>query len=116
MHEQTVLANEQVVDGRCERCDTPVTKNKLTQWYLRITDYADRLLEDLDQLEDAWPHKVLSKQRNWIGRSTGADVDFKIEGREEPVQIYTTRHDTLYSETILVVAAVYDLADALVEG
>lgn len=115
-NDQTVLANEQVVDGRCERCDTPVTKKKLTQWYLRITDYADRLLEDLDQLEDAWPHKVLSMQRNWIGRSTGADVDFKIEGREEPVTIYTTRPDTLYGATFFVVAADSDLAAELVEG
>ncbi|HLS04607.1 MAG TPA: leucine--tRNA ligase [Actinomycetales bacterium] len=113
--DQTVLANEQVIDGRCERCDTPVTKKKLTQWYLRITDYADRLLNDLSDLEEAWPHKVVSMQRNWIGRSTGADVDFKIEGRDEVVTIYTTRPDTLYGATFFVVAADSDLAAELVE-
>ena len=78
-NDQTVLANEQVVDGRCERCDTVVTKKKLTQWYLRITDYADRLLDDMAQLEGNWPEKVLLMQRNWIGRSTGAEVEFAIE-------------------------------------
>src|SRR5690625_6440193 len=99
-NDQTVLANEQVVDGRCERCDTPVTKKKLTQWYLRITDYADRLLDDLTELEDAWPEKVLSMQRNWIGRSSGTDVDFRIEGRDERITIYTTRPDTSYGPTL----------------
>ncbi|HEY2556250.1 MAG TPA: class I tRNA ligase family protein, partial [Diaminobutyricibacter sp.] len=83
--DQTVLANEQVVNGRCERCDHLVTKKKLTQWYFRITDYGDRLLDDLNQLEGAWPSKVISMQRNWIGRSMGADVQFTIEGRDEPV-------------------------------
>ena len=110
---QTVLANEQVVDGLCERCDTPVTKKKLTQWYLRITDYADRLLRDMDQLEAGWPEKVLLMQRNWIGRSTGANVDFQIEGRDEPVTVYTTRPDTLYGATFFVVAADSDLAAEL---
>ena len=86
-----MLANEQVVGGRCERCDTLVTKKKLTQWYLRITDYADRLLDDMDQLEGDWPEQVLTMQRNWIGRSSGADVQFVIEGREEPVTVFTTR-------------------------
>jgi leucyl-tRNA synthetase len=88
--DQTVLANEQVVDGRCERCDSVVTKKKLTQWYLRITDYADRLLDDMSQLEGTWPDKVLTMQRNWIGRSTGAQVAFEIEGRAEPVTVYTS--------------------------
>ncbi|GAB7191392.1 leucine--tRNA ligase [Kineococcus sp. NUM-3379] len=112
-NDQTVLANEQVVDGLCERCDTPVTKKKLTQWYLRITDYADRLLDDMAQLEGSWPDKVLSMQRNWIGRSTGADVRFRVEGREEPVTVYTTRPDTLYGATFFVVAADSDLAAEL---
>ncbi len=111
--DQTVLANEQVVDGRCERCDTPVTKRKLTQWYLRITDYADRLLDDMAQLEGQWPEKVLLMQRNWIGRSTGAEVDFVIEGREHPVTVYTTRPDTLFGATFFVVAADSDLAAEL---
>ncbi|SDH31545.1 leucyl-tRNA synthetase [Leifsonia sp. 98AMF] len=114
--DQTVLANEQVVGGRCERCDNLVTKKKLTQWYFRITDYADRLLDDLNQLEGAWPSKVISMQRNWIGRSTGADVTFRIEGRDEPVTVYTTRPDTLYGVTFMVVAPDSDLAAELVEG
>ncbi|GAA4975862.1 leucine--tRNA ligase [Kineococcus glutinatus] len=115
-NDQTVLANEQVVDGRCERCDTLVTKKKLTQWYLRITDYADRLLDDMAQLEGHWPDKVLSMQRNWIGRSTGADVQFRIEGREEPVPVFTTRPDTLHGATFFVVAADADLAAELAAG
>jgi len=108
--DQTVLANEQVVGGLCERCDTPVTKKKLTQWYFKITDYADRLLDDLDGLQATWPSKVVAMQRNWIGRSQGADVVFRIEGREEPVEVYTTRPDTLYGATFMVVAADSDLA------
>lgn len=110
---QTVLANEQVVDGACERCDTKVTKKKLTQWYLRITDYAERLLDDMEQLQGAWPEKVLLMQRNWIGKSTGAEVDFTIEGRNDPVTVYTTRPDTLYGATFFVVAADSDLAAEL---
>ena len=110
---QTVLANEQVVDGACERCDTKVTKKKLTQWYLRITDYADRLLDDMEQLQGAWPEKVLLMQRNWIGKSTGAEVDFRIDGRDDPVTVYTTRPDTLYGATFFVVAADSDLAAEL---
>ncbi|HVQ88581.1 MAG TPA: leucine--tRNA ligase [Actinomycetes bacterium] len=114
--DQTVLANEQVIGGLCERCDTPVTKKKLTQWYFRITDYADRLLDDMKQLEGQWPEKVLLMQRNWIGRSTGADVVFRIEGREEPVTVYTTRPDTLFGATFFVVAADSDLATELAAG
>jgi leucyl-tRNA synthetase len=111
-----VLANEQVVAGLCERCDSQVTKKKLAQWYLRITDYADRLLEDMDQLEGKWPEKVLLMQRNWIGRSQGAHVQFVIEGREEPVSVYTTRPDTLFGATFFVVAADSDLAAELAAG
>jgi leucyl-tRNA synthetase len=113
---QTVLANEQVVAGLCERCDSAVTKKKLNQWYFKITDYADRLLEDMAQLEGKWPEKVLMMQRNWIGRSTGANVTFVIEGRTEPVTIYTTRPDTLYGATFMVVAADSELAAELVVG
>ena len=113
---QTVLANEQVVAGLCERCDSAVTKKKLTQWYLRITDYADRLLDDMAQLEGVWPEKVLLMQRNWIGRSSGAEVEFAIEGRQEPVTVYTTRPDTLYGATFFVVAADSDLAAELAAG
>ena len=113
---QTVLANEQVVAGLCERCDSAVTKKKLNQWYLKITDYADRLLDDMSELEGQWPEKVLMMQRNWIGRSQGAEVQFDIEGREAPVTIYTTRPDTLYGATFMVVAADAPLASELVEG
>jgi len=110
---QTVLANEQVVQGLCERCDTAVTKKALTQWYFKVTDYADRLLDDLDSLEGAWPAKVLTMQRNWIGRSYGAEVIFEIEGRKEPIEVYTTRPDTLFGATFMVVAADSDLAAEL---
>lgn len=108
--DQTVLANEQVVDGRCERCDNLVTKKKLTQWYFKITEYADRLLDDLDRLEGSWPSKVLAMQRNWIGRSVGAEVEFEIEGREAKVPVFTTRPDTLHGATFMVVAPDSDLA------
>ena len=110
---QTVLANEQVVQGLCERCDSQVTKKALTQWYFKVTDYADRLLDDLDTLEGNWPAKVLTMQRNWIGRSQGANVDFEIEGRDERLSVFTTRPDTLYGATFMVVAADSDLAAEL---
>lgn len=115
-NDQTVLANEQVVDGRCERCGAEVVKKNLTQWYFRITDYADRLLDDLNQLEGFWPHKVLQMQRNWIGRSVGADVDFEIEGRADAVTVFTTRPDTLHGATFMVVAPDSDLASELASG
>ncbi len=113
---QTVLANEQVVAGLCERCDTAVTKKKLNQWYFKITDYADRLLDDMKELEGKWPDKVLTMQRNWIGRSQGANVNFVIEGRTEPVTIYTTRPDTLYGATFMVIAVDSELAAELASG
>jgi leucyl-tRNA synthetase len=113
---QTVLANEQVVAGLCERCDSAVTKKKLNQWYLKITDYADRLLDDMDQLEGAWPEKVLLMQRNWIGRSTGAQVDFAVADFDQKITVYTTRPDTLYGVTFMVVAADSELAAKLVAG
>ena len=113
---QTVLANEQVVAGLCERCDSAVTKKKLSQWYFKITDYADRLLDDMDQLEGKWPEKVLQMQRNWIGRSSGAEVVFDIEGRDTPISIYTTRPDTLYGATFMVVAVDSELAAELAAG
>jgi leucyl-tRNA synthetase len=113
---QTVLANEQVVAGLCERCDRAVTKKRLNQWYLKITDYADRLLDDMDQLEGKWPEKVLLMQRNWIGRSTGAQVNFAVDGLDQRITVYTTRPDTLYGATFMVVAADSDLAATLVAG
>jgi leucyl-tRNA synthetase len=112
-HDQTVLANEQVVNGRCERCGHEVVRRVLTQWYFKITEYADRLLADAAALEGNWPDRVLTMQRNWIGRSTGADVDFVVEGRAEPVTVYTTRPDTLFGATFMVVAADSALAAEL---
>ena len=115
--DQTVLANEQVLpDGTSERSGAVVVKKKLTQWYLKITDYADRLLDDLNQLEGAWPAKVLSMQRNWIGRSIGADVDFEIEGLGRSISVFTTRPDTLYGATFMVVAPDSELAAELAAG
>jgi leucyl-tRNA synthetase len=112
--DQTVLANEQVVAGLCERCGSVVTKRQLTQWYFKITSYAERLLQDMDQLANGWPERVLAMQRNWIGRSEGAFVDFAIEGREEPVAVFTTRPDTLYGATFFVVAPESPLAAEVV--
>jgi len=111
--DQTVLANEQVVNGRCERCGTEVVRRVLTQWYFKITEYADRLLADAEALEGNWPDRVLTMQRNWIGRSTGAEVDFVVEGRAAPVTVYTTRPDTLFGATFMVVAADSALAAEL---
>jgi len=113
---QTVLANEQVIAGLCERCDNAVTKKKLNQWYFKITDYAERLLDDMKELEGKWPDKVLTMQRNWIGKSVGAEVTFEIEGRAEPITIYTTRPDTLYGATFMVVAVDSELARELAIG
>jgi len=113
-NDQTVLANEQVVDGKCERCGAEVTKRELTQWYFKITEYAQELLDDLDTLAPTWPDRVVTAQRNWIGRSEGAHVDFAIEGRAEPLTVYTTRPDTLFGATFMVVAADAALANEIV--
>ena len=99
---KTGLANEEVVDGKCERCGTAVTKKNLRQWMLKITEYADRLLDDLQELD--WPEKVKKMQAEWIGRSYGAEVDFALEGREDKITVFTTRPDTLYGATFLVLA------------
>ena len=112
---QTVLANEQVVDGCCERCHTPVTKKRLSQWYLKITDYADRLLKDLDNMP-GWPEKVKLMQKNWIGRSTGAEVTFEIENFSKKLQIYTTRPDTLFGVTYMVLAPEHPFVPELTNG
>src|SRR5215470_6756890 len=111
--DQTVVANEQVIDGQCERCGTEVIRRVLTQWYFKITEYADRLLADMAPLEGKWPERVLLMQRNWIGRSDGAEVSFRIEDRDEPVTVFTTRPDTLYGATFFVVAADSPLATEL---
>ncbi len=108
---KTGLANEEVVNGRCERCGTEVTKKNLRQWMLKITKYADRLLNDLDKLD--WPEKVKKMQTDWIGKSYGAEVDFPIEGREEKITVYTTRPDTLHGATFMVLAPEHELAKSL---
>ncbi len=113
---QTVLANEQVVAGLCERCDTLVTKKALTQWFFKVTDYADRLLDDLDQLEGSWPNKVITMQRNWISRSLGANIDFAVDGTDKSIRVFTTRADTIYGCTFMVLAADGALAAELVAG
>ncbi len=108
---KTGLANEEVVDGRCERCGTEVTKKNLRQWMLKITAYADRLLDDLDKLE--WPEKVKKMQTEWIGRSYGAEVDFKVQGKEESIRVFTTRPDTLFGATFMVLAPEHPLVAGL---
>ena len=108
---KTGLANEEVVDGCCERCGSKVTKKNLKQWMLKITKYADRLLEDLDRLE--WPEKVKKMQTDWIGRSYGAEVDFVVEGHDKKVTVYTTRPDTLYGATFMVLAPEHEMAKEL---
>lgn len=112
---QTVLANEQVINGSCWRCETQVEKKELEQWFLRITDYADRLLKDLELLE-GWPEPVKIMQENWIGRSEGAEVVFSIKDREEKITVFTTRHDTLFGVTFMVLAPEHPLVMDLVRG
>ena len=108
---KTGLANEEVVDGKCERCHSEVTKKNLRQWMLKITAYADRLLADLDKLD--WPEKVKKMQTDWIGKSYGAEVDFKVDGMEETITVYTTRPDTLWGATFMVLAPEHELAAKL---
>lgn len=112
---KTVLANEQVVDGKCERCGTEVGKKELSQWYLKITDYADRLLDNLEKLP-GWPEKVRTMQKNWIGKSVGAEVKFEIEGFDKKMEIFTTRADTLYGVTYMVMAPEHPYVKELVAG
>ncbi|HET6698376.1 MAG TPA: leucine--tRNA ligase, partial [Nocardioidaceae bacterium] len=122
-NDQTVLANEQVVQGMCERCGAEVTKRELTQWYFKVTDYAQRLLDDMEGLKDTWPDRVLAMQRNWIGRSEGAYVDFELDSdpssgsgpsaEGQKVTVFTTRPDTLFGATFFVVAADARLASEI---
>jgi leucyl-tRNA synthetase len=113
----TVLANEQVVDGCCWRHDTtPVEQRAIEQWFLRITDYADELLTAMQDLEEGWPERVLLMQRNWIGRSEGAEIDFKLEGAGTPIRVFTTRVDTIYGATCVILAPEHPLVAALVTG
>jgi leucyl-tRNA synthetase len=112
---ETVLANEQVIDGRCWRCDSLVTQKELEQWFFRITDYAEELLRDLDTLS-GWPDKVLTMQRNWIGKSVGAEIDFPLTGHDGALRIFTTRPDTIFGATFVSLAIEHPLALKLAAG
>jgi leucyl-tRNA synthetase len=114
-NDQTVLANEQVVDGHCERCGHEVELRQLTQWFLRITDYAQALLDDMSELVD-WPERVLTMQRNWIGRSEGARVVFRLDGDDEEIPVFTTRPDTLFGATFFILAPEHPAVGRLVAG
>lgn len=109
--DQTVLANEQVENGKCWRCGHEVEKKKMKQWFFKITEYADELLEEIDSLE--WPEKIKTMQKNWIGRSVGAEIDFEVEGGAPHITVFTTRPDTIYGATFLVVAPEYAALDSL---
>jgi len=112
---QTVLANEQVISGKCERCDSPVEKKVLSQWFFKITDYAQRLLDDMELIRDGWPERVLTIQKNWIGRSEGAVVDFKLYGSEGiSIPVFTTRPDTLFGVTFFILAPEHQLVDRII--
>lgn len=112
--DKTVLANEQVIGGECERCGTKVERKNLKQWYFKITDYADRLIKDLDTLD--WPERIKEMQRNWIGRSVGAMINFAIDGSNDKLEVYTTRPDTLYGVTFMVLAPEHPLVDTITTG
>jgi len=114
-HDKTVLANEQVIDNCCWRCDTPIERKEIPQWFIRITDYAEELLNDLDQLE-GWPEQVVAMQRNWIGKSQGVELHFGIKDRSETLEVYTTRPDTLMGVSYVAVAAGHPLAAEAAEG
>src|SRR5690554_4918702 len=114
-NDQTVLANEQVVDGHCERCGHEVIRRKLSQWFFRITDYAERLLDDIEKLEH-WPERVRTMQRNWIGRSEGATFTMRVEGLDASFEVFTTRPDTIFGMTFAVLAPEHPLVDEIVAG
>ena len=115
-HDQTVLANEQVINGACERCGTAVVRKDLTQWFFKITDYAQRLLDDLETVEATWPERVVTMQRNWIGRSEGARVEFEIAETGDRVTVFTTRPDTLWGVTFFVFAPEHELVAKLADA
>lgn len=112
----TVLANEQVIDGLCWRCDSVVEQKDLTQWFLRITDYAEELLEDLAKLEKGWPDRVLHMQRNWIGKSVGAEIRFDLDGRNDSITVFTTRPDTIFGATFMSIAPEHPLVAELIKN
>ncbi|HYL99211.1 MAG TPA: class I tRNA ligase family protein, partial [Blastocatellia bacterium] len=114
--ENISLSNEQAAGGECWRCRTPVIQKELMQWFARITDYAEQLLRDLETLEAGWPERVVTMQRNWIGRSAGAEVTFKLATVDETVTVFTTRIDTIYGANTIVLAPEHPLLEKLVEG
>ncbi len=113
---QTVLANEQVIDGACWRCDELVHPRKMNGWFFKITDYAEELLADLEQLSGGWPEKVITMQRNWIGKSTGLNCNFQLEDSEEQISIFTTRPDTIFGVTFMSIAPEHPILDTLITG
>jgi leucyl-tRNA synthetase len=112
--EEIVLSNEQAEGGKCWRCGAEVVQREMEQWFARITDYADQLLDDMAELEEGWPDGILTSQRDWIGRSYGADVDFTVDGRDEAITVFTTRIDTIFGVTAVMLAPEHPLVDALV--
>ncbi len=115
-HDMTVLANEQVIEGRCWRCDTPVVQKEIPSWFLRITDYAEVLLDDLEELKGKWPEAVLTMQKNWIGKSIGATIRFPIENSTSVLEVFTTRPDTIFGVTFMALAPEHPLAIELAKG
>jgi len=110
-----VLANEQVIEGKCWRCDSEVVKKELFQWFFKITEYAQRLLDDIESLEE-WPEKVITMQRNWIGRSEGARIEFPIKGSDKTIPVFTTRPDTLYGATYFLLSPEHPLVEEIIKG
>jgi len=115
-NDKTVLANEQVIDGKCWRCDTPVIQKEIPSWFIRITDYAEELLEDLEKLKGKWPNSVLAMQENWIGKSVGAEIKFPIENSTDYLIVFTTRPDTIFGATFMAIAPEHPLALELAKG
>ncbi len=115
-HDMTVLANEQVIEGRCWRCDTPVVQKEIPSWFLRITDYAEVLLDDLEELKGKWPEAVLTMQKNWIGKSTGATIKFPVENSTQYIEVFTTRPDTIFGVTFMALAPEHPLVLELAKG
>lgn len=114
-NDQTVLANEQVIEGCCWRCDSKVERKEIPQWFIKITDYAEELLNDLDTLE-GWPEQVKTMQRNWIGRSEGVEITFNVADSDDTLTVYTTRPDTFMGATYVAVAAGHPLAQEAAAG
>ncbi len=113
---KTVLANEQVEDGKCWRCDSQIILKEHDQWYFRITDYAQELLDDIEKLKDGWPERVLTMQKNWIGRSTGSLIRFSVDGSDQEIEVFTTRPDTLFGATFMSMAPEHPMVAELVRG